>query len=435
MRRQRGRRKVAWAGKAGLAAGICCLNVAASAAATTLASTNDYYYSTPRTTNICGKVMGQAGDYSLIRYEDVAWLQEAWLERMALAGAPMNQGKFSGEPLVWKEGDAGGVAFQNDRYWTNATMQACCISNVVGSYGSMQAMQQIMGAASNGEMTNRIFELAVREPGKTVRKDAITENFATVRAMKVVAKPIAPTETNAATGVQWQWQRYADSREQEPRQPTENTYTNEAPVTKWELSGESRVDVAETWERDMEREEWRKIRTQRWERKVKFDVGGGGAVRLQFAVRDTQDWLRGEEAPKVVEAAAAWGVVELRQANVMQRSEDIVNTGDGSVTNESEYVETRTNALVFVSLGEASWREAEDGEYGGKIVYEIQVAPKTLAQRAADTAGGIETSLDVDMPNLTKGAGFKRVYRSLNGELKIVYLVIRLRPVTCLQGW
>ena len=56
------------------------------AATTSLATTNDYYYTLPKTTNIVGRVMGESGDYGLVRYEDAAWIAEAWAERIALGG-------------------------------------------------------------------------------------------------------------------------------------------------------------------------------------------------------------------------------------------------------------------------------------------------------------------------------------------------------------
>lgn len=57
--------------------------LAAAAASSPIAGTNDFTFTRVTYTNISGTVMGDAGDYRTMRYEDLAWLQEAVEERLA----------------------------------------------------------------------------------------------------------------------------------------------------------------------------------------------------------------------------------------------------------------------------------------------------------------------------------------------------------------
>lgn len=62
--------------------------LAAAGAASPLASTNDYVFTrVTRPALVRGVVMGDGGDYRAMRYEDLAFLREALMEREALAGA------------------------------------------------------------------------------------------------------------------------------------------------------------------------------------------------------------------------------------------------------------------------------------------------------------------------------------------------------------
>lgn len=57
--------------------------LAAAAASSPIAGTNDFTFTRVTYTNISGTVMGDAGDYRTMRYEDLAWLNEAIEERLA----------------------------------------------------------------------------------------------------------------------------------------------------------------------------------------------------------------------------------------------------------------------------------------------------------------------------------------------------------------
>ena len=60
--------------------------LAAAAASSPIAGTNDFTFTRVTYTNISGTVMGDAGDYRTMRYEDLAWLNEAIAERIAFTG-------------------------------------------------------------------------------------------------------------------------------------------------------------------------------------------------------------------------------------------------------------------------------------------------------------------------------------------------------------
>ena len=60
--------------------------LAATAASSPIAGTNDFTFTSVTYTNISGTVMGDAGDYRTMRYEDLAWLNEAIAERIAFTG-------------------------------------------------------------------------------------------------------------------------------------------------------------------------------------------------------------------------------------------------------------------------------------------------------------------------------------------------------------
>ena len=105
---------------------ICTLatimvSFAATAATCTPAATNDYYYTTPKTTSIFGRVMAETGDYRLVRQEDIAWINEAWAERMALA----DDGAFTTNAVPPGALVAGGVGPTHLRSWQQRCRSLC----------------------------------------------------------------------------------------------------------------------------------------------------------------------------------------------------------------------------------------------------------------------------------------------------------------------
>lgn len=73
--------------------------LAAAGAASPLASTNDYVFTrVTRPELIRGVVMGDGGDYRAMRYEDLAFLIEAWREREALAAGGLGYDFTTNDP-------------------------------------------------------------------------------------------------------------------------------------------------------------------------------------------------------------------------------------------------------------------------------------------------------------------------------------------------
>ena len=67
------------------------LAIALFAATSPLSSADDYVFAMPTlTNNVKGLVMGDSGDYGNVRYEDVAFLREAFAERVAIASGSIN---------------------------------------------------------------------------------------------------------------------------------------------------------------------------------------------------------------------------------------------------------------------------------------------------------------------------------------------------------
>jgi len=77
-------------------------NVASILAAVTLSlvSTNDYRFTSPGTTNLCGKGMGKQASYRVPRAEDIAFLREAYAERACLLSGTTNVTQWESASLV-----------------------------------------------------------------------------------------------------------------------------------------------------------------------------------------------------------------------------------------------------------------------------------------------------------------------------------------------
>lgn len=64
---------------------LALVPLASQAVRLSISATNEYAYTTPLTTNLVGIGMGETGDYMVPRYEDIAFLREAYMERMDAA--------------------------------------------------------------------------------------------------------------------------------------------------------------------------------------------------------------------------------------------------------------------------------------------------------------------------------------------------------------
>ena len=93
-------------------------------------SAADYYFTRPvMTNNIVGTVMGDPPAYHLPRSEDVAWLHEAYGERVALAGGEPYGNSWTGalEEVVGEAPEFGKWPLsETNRFtrWTTATVKS-----------------------------------------------------------------------------------------------------------------------------------------------------------------------------------------------------------------------------------------------------------------------------------------------------------------------
>lgn len=402
------------------------------AATTSLATTNDYYYTVPKSTNIVGRVMGERGDYGLVRYEDAAWIAEAWAERIALGGEWEVATNAPGPGLLVK---GGGIwPTTTGSYWTNAVMSTVAVTNeLLKDLSAGGTVRRILGAASGGAMTNEVRRLEGRVMGKLVAKAAMTNAYKVLKGMDVVVKAVSPGDTNTARIITAWTQRETETGE--GTTATAEATTGTVSATSWWLSCEGSKSVWREYEWDGS--QWENTWTLERERTEKEEVVGEGDVRLEFGVRRKEDWMRGETSPKVVRGARAWGVVHLTGDEY--EHEDRKRFEDGEVI-EEEPIDRgwATNATVLVDLGEARWKEAKGGS-SEKLVYEVTVKPARLLAECVGAAQWMPSLAQVEsalgIPEVHGDAGSHRLSRTVQGILKEVYLVITLKPVTSLPGW
>ena len=421
--------KMKW--RAAIVAAVAMRISGALAATTTLTSTNDYYYTLPKSTNIVGKVMGENGDYSLVRYEDAAWIAEAWAERIALGGSYEVGTNAPGPGLLVKGGGIWPTATRE--YWTNAVMVTTVITNKhINDLTSESTMARILGAASGGAMTNATRRLDVRVTGKLVAKNAITNAYKVLRGMDVVVRPIKPGDTNTAERIEES--RYRTVENGQASEWSKEETTGKVSVISWALKCEGTKTVEKTYWWDGSQVEW--LSTYETEKTEKMVDGGEGEVRLEFGVRRTEDWMRGKEVPKVVKSARAWGVVHMSETE--SEHEVRVNLVDGEEEEEVVGGSWQTNATVLVDLGEAQWKEARAGEVE-RLVYAVEIKPAQMLARSAGATPWMRDREWVEgalaVPEVQGDAGNHSLSRDMSGSLEEVYLVIQLQPVTSLPGW
>ena len=400
----------------------CC-----AAASTSLASTNDYYYTVPRYTNIAGRVMGETGDYSLVRYKDAAWITEAWYERLALGeeerAYQTNRWTFGelvrGEPWNWWEAE------ETTAYWTNAKLRTCAVSRE-----EEENINKLLAAASDGAMTNRVRRMEAMKRRKLVSKAAMTNAYAMLKGMKVVVKKTEKEDKQGGEGVmEGNIEFWYDGR-MHWNHP--ERYTNNVDGLVWRRRGygyrerskfkdgdESHVTEERVWER--ERNE------------------GKGVAELEFWVGKKENWMRGMELPRVVEEVQAWGIVELGgEWNMSYRGYEYDEKGEYELVCASNVVET-TNATVLVDLGEPQWKGTTTDVSGDRLVYTVEVKPAEVLATCVAAAPWLPSLSEVDaaasVPSIEHEGGEAKVEKLVQGAVKDVYMVIQLKPVTSLPGW
>lgn len=371
------------------------------AATTPLSSANDYYYTTPKTKNICGRVMGENGDYKLVRAEDLAFINEAWAERVVLSGYTSDTNATAEGTLV--KGKYRHVAPSTIGYWNRAQLSACALTNNV-FYG-----YDALTEASGGAMTNIATVITNARPNKLVTMGWITNNFATLKKMNcLVAQPLL-SSTSDAVEIETTIVESKDGGGY--TRATTNTITLAAMQLHEYGAGHNTEYYDGNWSKTT----------------VKRICTGSGAVRLSFDVADTNAWLRGEEKPKVVSAARAWGVVDLES----EYETDLDNNHD----------EGSTNATVIIDLGDARWVCATTNS---QLVYEIDVDIRDVYASCVYVAPWMPSLSEVEstasVPPLPSGPDddTRSSSQTKSAEMDAVwrvYLVLDLKPVASLDGW
>lgn len=378
-----------------------------------LASTNDYYYTTPKTTNIFGRVMGENGDYKLVRAEDLAFINEAWAERAALAGS-------AGETNATAEGtlvEGRSRRTSNNRYWNRAPLRECVLTN-----SAINALTE----ASGGAMTNITCAITNAAAHKLVTMGWLTNNFATLKKMNcMVVQPNVSSDDETVTTTaghhvkrtQWQGQGEWDKIEWDD-DPTTNRQTLaalqmiEKGYGKYEMDSDlTQSNIEETF--------------------VEKEVtDGSGTLRLSFEVADTNAWLRGQDSPKVVRSARVWLKYELYARSLDQEEEYYPDRR--TVRDE----ETHTNVTALVDLGAPRWA----GVVTNSLTYELEVDVRELYGKFVDVAPFMPSLAEIEaaaaVPSVSASYGYamkeKYMYRS---GYPVFYLVLDLKPVASVEGW
>lgn len=172
------------------------------AASTSLTSPTNYYFTVPGTTNIFGRVIGDGGDYKLVRQEDIAWLREAFAERNALAawsgvtrdtntvvGALVKGQSFDGpDDGVWYDPDVEGVETNvPSGYNVYRAFASSGITNITISTTNLPSRGLVsLGRITNLYHTARLarrlvyFDTPTLQPDLLVRTERISEGISEV---------------------------------------------------------------------------------------------------------------------------------------------------------------------------------------------------------------------------------------------------------------
>lgn len=416
------------------------------AATTSLDSQGKYYFKIPSTTNISGRVMGDGGDYKLVRQEDLCWLDEAFAERNALAagfnGAQTNMTAalvkhrtFDG-PIanVWYDPNVVGVEAKVQGglgFW----IRCAGFTDIVISTTNHPARRLVsMGWITNLYHTARLAS-RICPMGEGTLADSIScsvdesQTGSSVRYYEFYEDGHEPG-SYVVLSDEREWTRtignaehilcYADSA------VSRNTYS-------WVGCSQPRNTDFDEWKMDLG-----PVYTST-EYKCKTEpIYSSGNLEIE-QVCSTNAWLRGGGTPmRFIRKIEAWGLVHIE---VVQK---------GSII-ESEYVVMR--------LGEPRFVRCENQS----LVWSISIDRADLTDRSVGVAGthGPSWALDasVEQPAYpsnemagrriidTVGMDYSYIleYQTSNGASDIrrfeailskeIVLVIDIKPATMLGGW
>lgn len=374
---------------------ICLLSAfAVEAAVSPLTSTNDYYYTKPHTTNIFGRVMGENGDYRLVRAEDIAFINEAWAERAMLASTVYWVYPYeliSGRPLVkgWDLDFYYSREYLN--YYPGLTTCAC------RSVSTADAMVE----ASGGSMTNIICSLPNARPGTIVSMDAITNSFSMLKKMNCLRRYayFSGTNTYITTEEEHSWSYFYGSINQTNYVKVSTNILNRPQIDERGEGSyfflDSNVYGYSTYSKKQE---------------------GSGTLFMDVTVYNAEDWIRPRwlvngDGPAVVNSASAWMCAH-------------------SYYSENNAPETEETTVLYC-LGDARWVGSSSVS---NLVYSVDVDIRKIYEECASVAQYRFSLEDVESTAVVpESPGYhSKSIRLADFEPCILFII---RPISSLEGW
>lgn len=420
-----------------------------SAATTPLASASDYYFTVPGTSNIVGKVMGDGGDYKLVRQEDIAWLREAVAERRGMAaGTDKNTNAI---PTLVKGMGFGGLGSG----WYNPDVEVVeyCMTNAWSS--------STLGGLAGLGVTNINISLANLPSHGLVSIDRITNLYHSVRrarrlvvegAWDVAESPIECEKTSVATRSVFEaWTEVDENyRVSYHTGRQEGTDRDTIIVGRYEVSSRDFKSNKTIWYAPtLPGGDW-----NNWD-SYYFVSGGSGdsswnvvesmgrcsAIIKLYQACDTNAWLRGGSRPdRFIENISAWCCAYV------------------STSHERDLHGTETtNHYALVSLGTPDFAYATNN----CLVWSIELDLSYTTGRAValcnakDASWAMSAKVNTPPAPEDLGTGYHVPYpedggyvgmvgendasdgegRSLEAYIGLIYLVIDINPATRLGGW
>lgn len=417
--------------------------LAAILAASTGMTAADYFFAPPARTNLIeGRVMSENIDYRLVRYEDLAWLKEAFAERRA-----MTLGDYFGAtnetPLLVEGGpDVGayGIHFVDP----DVTGVDCAVTNYTG-----------VSIEPTG-LTNIAPQVMTPARYALVKTAWLSNDFAVVSMLRRFARP---TGAGAGSRYESSYQQYGSTKGYEYGE-------DGAPQTEqYSYSSVSTNSGAfyECWKHDQLTKQWYDYVPQRRKREGasgwQWQSAGGagdhvttegatiGGTKLEIPhLCNTNAWLRGQrQEPGWYSRVEAWGWFDVSCYSngwaAVQITNAVVKLGEPTYSKVLEYgagfqwdleiessaaVGQRVLALVGLSAGWVAGAQAS-----------TPPDPPSIAGQAVPVGYEGDDDDDLMLPAvdaLHVNTTYSQEEREITVELADVILVFDLAPRTSLGG-
>jgi len=416
------------------------------AATTSLDSQGKYYFKIPSTTNISGRVMGDGGDYKLVRQEDLCWLDEAFAERNALAegfnGAQTNMTAalvklrtFDG-PIanVWYDPNVVGVEAKVQG-GLGSWIRCAGFTNIDISTTNLPARRLVsMGRITNLYHTARLASRICPMGGGSLA-DSISYSFdesqtgSSVRYYEFYEdRHEAGSYEVLSDEREWHWTRVDTGNVLSFASSEDSKFTYS-----WVGCSQPGNTDFQEWIMDLG-----PVNTSK-EHKMKIELTySSGNLEIEQAC-NTNAWLRGGDTPmRFIRKIEAWGLVH-------------IEVGQRGSTIEEEYVVMRLGEPRFVRCGNQSlvWSVSIDrdgltdrsvgvaGTHGPSWAIAASVkqpaypSNEMAGQSILDT-GGMDYSYILEYQTSNGASDTRRFEAILSTE---IVLVIDIKPATMLGGW